>query len=139
VDYMEGFNGENIFLMKAKDAAIISDIMLGGSGLQPNETLSEIELSAVQEAMNQMMGASATSMSTVFNKRVDISPPQVDYKDIDKLEEVVTGSGEDVFVRVSFHLKIGDLIDSKIFQLIPLAFAKDLVDQLLHPEGGQLV
>lgn len=133
VDYCDGFDGENIFLMKAKDAAIISDIMLGGNGLQPNEELSEIELSAVQEAMNQMMGSSATSMSTVFNKRVDISPPQVDYKDIDKLEEVAKGSDEDVFVRVAFNLKIGDLIDSIIFQLIPLDFAKDLVNQLLEP------
>ena|SRR5690625_2826182 len=133
VDYCDGFDGENIFLMKAKDAAIISDIMLGGNGLQPNEELSEIELSAVQEAMNQMMGSSATSMSTVFNKRVDISPPQVDYKDIDKLEEVAKGSDEDVFVRVAFNLKIGDLIDSVIFQLIPLDFAKDLVNQLLEP------
>lgn len=133
VDYRDGFDGENIFLMKAKDAAIISDIMLGGNGLQPNKELSEIELSAVQEAMNQMMGASATSMSTVFNKRVDISPPQVDYKDIDKLEEVAKGSGEDVFVRVAFNLKVGDLIDSNIFQLIPLNFAKDLVNQLLEP------
>lgn len=133
VDYCDGFDGENIFLMKAKDAAIISDIMLGGNGLQPNEELSEIELSAVQEAMNQMMGSSATSMSTVFNKRVDISPPQVDYKDIDKLEEVAKGSDEDVFVRVAFNLKIGDLIDSNIFQLIPLDFAKDLVNQLLEP------
>ncbi|HIV75772.1 MAG TPA: flagellar motor switch phosphatase FliY [Candidatus Pseudogracilibacillus intestinigallinarum] len=133
VDYCDGFDGENIFLMKAKDAAIISDIMLGGNGLQPNEELSEIELSAVQEAMNQMMGSSATSMSTVFNKRVDISPPQVDYKDIDKLEEVAKGSDEDVLVRVAFNLKIGDLIDSNIFQLIPLDFAKDLVNQLLEP------
>src|SRR5699024_10882747 len=107
--------------------------MLGGNGLKPNEELSEIELSAVQEAMNQMMGSSATSMSTVFNKRVDISPPQVDYKDIDKLEEVAKGSDEDVLVRVAFNLKIGDLIDSNIFQLILLDFAKDLVNQLLEP------
>jgi len=134
VDYKEGFDGENIFLMKAEDAAIISDIMLGGEGLNPNKELTEIELSAVQEAMNQMMGASATSMSTVFNKRVDISPPEVEYEDIDKLEEVHGTFEGDVFVKVSFQLKIGDLIDSSIMQLIPLDFAKVLVDQLLVPE-----
>ena len=134
VDYKDGFNGENIFLMKAQDAAIISDIMLGGDGLNPTEELSEIELSAVQEAMNQMMGASATSMSTVFSKRVDISPPIVEYKDIDKLEEVVGKVEGDVFVRVSFNLKVGDLIDSDMMQLIPLSFAKTLVNQLLKPE-----
>src|SRR5690625_3949167 len=135
VDYKEGFDGENIFLMKAQDAAIISDIMLGGEGLNPKEELTEIELSAVQEAMNQMMGASATSMSTVFNKRIDISPPLVQYEDIDKLEEVFDiVDDEDVFVRVSFRLKVGDLIDSSIMQLMPLKFAKVLVHQLLEPE-----
>ena len=135
VNFIDGFDGENIFLMKAKDAAIISDIMLGGEGLNPKQELTEIELSAVQEAMNQMMGASATSMSTVFNKRVDISPPSVHYEDIDKLEEVEgIVDDEDLFVKVSFELKVGDLIDSHIMQLIPIEFAKELVEQLLGPE-----
>lgn len=133
VDYMEGFDGENIFLMKADDAAIISDIMLGGDGTQPAEVLTDIHLSAVQEAMNQMMGASATSMSTVFDKRVDISPPIVNYEDIDKLEEVDEIIDEETLVKVSFRLKIGDLIDSQIMQLIPINFAKVLVDDLLNP------
>src|SRR5690625_596417 len=134
VNYVEGFDGENIFLMKASDAAIISDIMLGGSGKEVNDELSEIALSAVQEAMNQMMGSSATSMSTVFSKRVDISPPVVEYEDIDKLEEVYEKIDEEVFVKVSFQLKVGDLIDSNIMQLIPLNFAKELVNNLLEPE-----
>ena len=133
VNYMEGFTGENIFLMKAKDAAIISDIMLGGDGSSPKEILTDIELSAVQEAMNQMMGSSATSMSTVFNKKVDISPPSVDYEDIDKLEEVFEKLDvDDVFVRILFSLRVGDLIDSSIMQLMPLPFAKQLVQDLLQ-------
>lgn len=132
VNYMEGFSGENIFLMKAGDAAIISDIMLGGDGTNPNEELTEIELSAVQEAMNQMMGSSATSMSTVFDKKVDISPPSVDYEDIDKLEEVFEKLDlEDVFVRILFNLQVGDLINSNIMQIMPLPFAKQLVKELL--------
>src|SRR5690625_5054229 len=135
VNYQEGLDGENIFLMKAQDAAIISDIMLGGKGLHPKEKLTDIELSAVQEAMNQMMGASATSMSTVFNKRVDISPPSVDYEEIDKLEEVTEKIEGDVFVRVSFQLKVGDLIDSNMTQLIPLNFAKTLVSELVQSDA----
>src|SRR5690625_2944240 len=134
VNYVEGFDGENIFLMKTIDAAIISNIMLGGTGEDVEEELTEIELSAVQEAMNQMMGSSATSMSTVFDKRVDISPPVVEYEDIDKLEEVLHETNDEVFVKVSFQLKVGDLIDSTIMQLIPLTFAKELVQDLLTPE-----
>lgn len=133
VDYMEGFDGENIFLMKADDAAIISDIMLGGDGTNPEQPLTEIHLSAVQEAMNQMMGSSATSMSTVFDKRVDISPPSIKYEDIDKLEEVQEMEADDLLVKVAFRLKVGDLIDSQIMQLIPIEFAKTLVSNLLNP------
>lgn len=131
VNYIAGFNGENIFLMKANDAAIISDIMMGGDGLKSKEELSDFELSAVQEAMNQMMGASATSMSTVFDKKVDISPPIVEYKEIDKLEQVEDGFTGEAFVSVSFQIKIGGLIDSNIMQLMPLDFARTLVNQLL--------
>lgn len=134
VNYVEGFDGENIFLMKASDAAIISDIMMGGTGEDADEELSDIALSAVQEAMNQMMGSSATSMSTVFSKKIDISPPVVDYEDIDKLEEVMSKTEEEVFVKVSFQLEIGDVIDSNIMQIIPLHFAKELVRNLLEPE-----
>lgn len=91
VNYIEGFTGKNVFVIKAGDAAIIANIMLGGDGTNPDSELNEIHLSAVQEAMNQMMGAAATSMSTVFNKRVDISPPSI-------LDEEVTGvKNEDVF------------------------------------------
>src|SRR5699024_1958318 len=84
VKYMEVFSGQNIFIIKSADAAIISDIMLGGDGTSSEENLSDIHLSAVQEAMNQMMGAAATSMSTVFDKRVDISPPSIELKKSDE-------------------------------------------------------
>src|SRR5699024_7199533 len=114
------------------DAAIISDIMLGDDGKNPNEYLTEIELSAVQEAMNQMMGSSATSMSTVFDKKVDISPPSVDYENIDELEEVFEELNvNEVFVRILFTLRVGELINSNIMQLMPLPFAKQLVEDLL--------
>src|SRR5690625_1238239 len=119
VKYMEGFSGQNIFIIKSADAAIISDIMLGGDGTSPEENLSDIHLSAVQEAMNQMMGAAATSMSTVFNKRVDISPPAIKLIKADDAKNTGPITNEEVFVKVSFQLKVGELIDSNIMQLIP--------------------
>ncbi len=131
VEYTEGFAGSNLLVIKQSDAAIIADLMLGGNGYSPTQELSEIHLSAVQEAMNQMMGSAATSMSTVFNKRVDISPPSIEL--IDLLE----GAGHDVFpkddllVKVSFRLTIGDLIDSYIMQLLPAHFARSLVNELM--------
>src|SRR5690625_654511 len=132
VKYMEGFSGQNIFIIKSADAAIISDIMLGGDGTSPEENLSDIHLSAVQEAMNQMMGAAATSMSTVFDKRVDISPPSIELKKSNEEIETEELTIKHSIVKVLFELKIGTLIDSCIMQLMPIDFAKELVSQLLN-------
>lgn len=132
VNYTVGFDGLNLLVIKQSDAAIIADLMLGGDGRNPSDLLDEIQLSAVQEAMNQMMGSAATSMSTIFNKKVDISPPSID------LLNIHTGQGEDsippdnLLVKVSFRLRIGDLIDSNIMQLLPVKFAKDLVSELMQ-------
>src|SRR5699024_5390316 len=133
VNYIEGFKGKNIFVIKSEDAAIISDIMLGGDSTSPTKELNDIHLSAVQEVMNQMMGAAATSMSTVFDKRVDISPPSIKLVSSEETEEGMRPDAqEEVFVKVSFQLKVGDLIDCNIMQLIPIPFVSELVSHLLH-------
>lgn len=134
VKYTEGFSGVNVLVIKQSDAAIIADLMLGGTGENPSSELDEIHLSAVQEAMNQMMGSAATSMSTVFNKRIDISPPAVSLLNILEGEGTDKLPDQDLLVKVSFRIMIGSLIDSQIMQLLPLSFAKKLARDLIHPE-----
>lgn len=129
VKYVEGFIGQNVFVIKSEDASIISDIMLGGDGTNPTEELNDIHISAVQEAMNQMMGAAATSMSTIFEKKVDISPPVI--KQYDSKTDNEQAEMDAVYVKVSFQLKVGTLIDSNIMQLIPIPFANTLVEDLM--------
>jgi flagellar motor switch protein FliN/FliY len=133
VSYTQGFTGSNLLIMQLMDAAIIVDLMLGGDGSNPSELMDEIHLSAVQEAMNQMMGSAATSMSTVFNKRVDISPPSIEIIDIQHGQGMEKIPNKDLLVKISFRLKVGNLIDSSIMQLIPLDFSINLVGELLNP------
>jgi len=133
VRYTSGFSGTNILVIKQSDAAIIADIMLGGDGLNPSATLGDIQLSAIQEAMNQMMGSAATSMSTVFNKKVDISPPVISLMDLNAGEGEENIPPDSLLLRVSFRLKVGTLIDSNIMQLLPIDFAKELANELLIP------
>jgi flagellar motor switch protein FliN len=133
VNYTVGFSGVNLLVIKQSDAAIIADLMLGGDGINPSDLLGEIQLSAVQEAMNQMMGSAATSMSTIFNKKVDISPPSIDLLNMEQGEGGDSIPADDLLAKISFRLKIGDLIDSNIMQLLPIQFAKELVDELLNP------
>lgn len=134
VKYTQGFSGTNLLVIKQSDAAIIADLMLGGDGLNPGDLIGEIQFSAVQEAMNQMMGSSATSMATIFGKKVDISPPSIDKLDFQQGEGTERVPNSDILVKVSFRLTVGDLIDSNIMQLLPLDFAKGLVEELLNPK-----
>jgi flagellar motor switch protein FliN/FliY len=132
VRYVDGFQGINLLVIKTKDAQVIADLMLGGDGdVTEGAELTEIHISAVQEAMNQMMGSSATSMSTLFNRFVNISPPGIDVMDLPQGEGVDNLPGDKVFIKVSFRLLIGNLIDSNIMQLLPVSFAKDMVNILM--------
>lgn len=137
VEYTAGLIGMNLLVIKQSDAAIIADLMLGGDGIDPRPELSEIQLSAVQEAMNQMMGSAATSMSTVFNKKVDISPPSIDLMNLMEDEGMAALPNDEMLIKISFRLRIGELIDSNIMQLLPLEFGLKLVKSLMGENDEQ--
>lgn len=132
VGYVIGINGNNILAIQASDASIIADLMMGGDGLNPQEELNEIHMSAVGEAMNQMMGTVATSLSTMFNKKIDISPPKVNLIDLgaeDKITDLV--NNDEPVVKTSFRMEVDGLIDSEIMQILPLNVAKEMVSFLM--------
>ena len=132
VGYVIGINGNNILAIQASDASIIADLMMGGDGLNPQEELNEIHMSAVGEAMNQMMGTVATSLSTMFNKKIDISPPKVNLIDLgaeDKITDLV--NNDEPVVKTSFRMEVDGLIDSEIMQILPLDVAKEMVSFLM--------
>lgn len=131
VNYVDGFEGINSLVIKKRDAQVIADLMLGGEGNPIDEELNEIHISAVQEAMNQMMGSSATSMSTIFNRFVNISPPGIDILNMESGEGVSNLPEDETLIQVSFRLLIGDLIDSNLMQLLPVHFAKEMVEMLI--------
>lgn len=128
ISYKEGIDGNNVLILRENDVKIITDLMMGGPGeSNPAEELSDLHLSAIGEAMNQMMGSSATSMSSMFNRKIDISPPVANlvemYSDNEyDLPDFLKGK----FVVVSFRMTIGTLIDSNIMQLYPIDFAHEL-------------
>lgn len=136
VNYLEGFQGVNLLVMKTSDSQVIADLMLGGDGTNVGGEMNDIHLSAVQEAMNQMMGSAATSMSTIFNRFVNISPPDIDIFDMATGQGTEALQNDEHFVKISFRLLIGDLIDSNIMQLLPIPFAKEMVASLIGGSGG---
>lgn len=133
ISYKEGLAGNNVLILKENDVKIITDLMMGGTGTaNPDEPLSELYLSAIGEAMNQMMGSAATSMSSMFNRKIDISPPVANLVETyNELDEGMPAFLNKPFVKVAFKMQIGDLIDSEIMQLYPKEFAQELLNMFM--------
>lgn len=131
ISYKDGLDGKNILILKERDVKVITDLMMGGDGTNVDGEISELHVSAICEAMNQMMGSSATSLSSMLNKVVDISPPTATVVDLngnvneEEIATFLTGT----FIRVSFKMEIEGLVDSSIMQLYPVEFAKELYEK----------
>jgi len=130
IHYVQGLTGNNVFILKEQDVLTLTDLMMGGSGRDVVGDVGELHLSAISEAMNQMMGTSATSMATMLEKAVDISTPVVSAIDVESVKtfEKMFETYSEKFVKIMFKMDVEDLIDSTMVQLYPVSFAKEMVD-----------
>ncbi len=137
VEYTDGLIGSNLLILKQDDVKIITDLMMGGEGNVAEGELTDLHLSAISEAMNQMIGSSATSMSSMFAKRIDISPPKAFVVSFGNGDPYGEFNVDDKLVKIAFKMVVGSLIDSEIMQLLPMKFAKELVNTLLESSKAQ--
>lgn len=133
VYYTSGLEGNNILILKEHDVRVITDLMMGGDGTQISGEMTDLHLSAIGEAMNQMMGSASTSMSSMLSKKIDISPPTAS---LVKLTEIVNARDiadflTGTFVKVAFKMEIGDLVNSEIMQMYSVEFAKNIYEQFM--------
>ena len=139
IKYTVGLNGTNILVLKEHDVKVITDLMMGGDGTNVEGEITELHLSAISEAMNQMMGSSATSLSSMLGKTIDISPPEASLVDLQTKEpRDLSPFMEDNFVKISFKMQIEDLVDSTLMQLYPLDFAKSIYETFMNQQMGGL-
>ena len=140
IKYTQGLDGTNILVLKEHDVKVITDLMMGGDGTNTDGELGELQLSAISEAMNQMMGSAATSLSTLLQTVIDISPPESSLFDLTEVKD-----GKEIspflggtFVKIAFRMQIDDLVDSTIMQLYPIDFAKKLVETFINTQMSSL-
>ena len=140
IKYTQGLDGTNILVLKEHDVKVITDLMMGGDGTNTEGELGELHLSAISEAMNQMMGAAATSLSTLLQTVIDISPPESSLFDLTEVKD-----GKEIspflggtFVKISFRMQIDDLVDSTIMQLYPIDFARKLVETFINTQMANI-
>ena len=140
IKYTQGLDGTNILVLKEHDVKVITDLMMGGDGTNTDGELGKLHLSAISEAMNQMMGSAATSLSTLLQTVIDISPPESSLFDLTEVKD-----GKEIspflggtFVKIAFRMQIDDLVDSTIMQLYPIDFAKKLVETFINTQMSSL-
>lgn len=138
IHFTKGLDMENLLVLKQDVALSIADLMMMGTGeVEEGKELGELELSAVQEAMNQMMGFAATSMSEFFQDTVDMSPPTIKVVKLsEEMEKISEITGNNTIVKVSFDLKIDNLVNSKLVQIVSVEHAKRMINKLLQLSGG---
>lgn len=131
VKFKEGLVGANLMLLEVHDANVIANLMMGGDGTPENEDFTELELSAVAEAMNQMIGSAATSMATMINRKVDILPPEVNlWKEPNKVDYDFIVKDEVIYV-ISFSLNVDGLVQSEIMQIFTETMVNDIATAML--------
>lgn len=137
ITYKVGIEGVNFLILHEKDVKIITDLMMGGDGTNISSELNDLHLSAISEAMNQMIGSSSTSLSEMLGKKIDISPPEAYHDKISDLDYTQFGvTKEDQVVKIAFRMTVGDLIDSEIMQVLPLQVAKQMVSTIINGKSS---
>lgn len=132
VNYVEGVKGCSILMLEEQDAKVIADLMMGsdGNGDFARMDFGELHMSAVSEAMNQMMGAAATAMSVMLERKTDISTPEAKFMQ-DGEYLAYEFPDDDRFVKVGFRMRVGDIINSPVVQLYPHDLGKAISDLFL--------
>ena len=135
ITYVAGLEGENVMLLKRHDVKVIVEMVMGMEIADEDFELDEINISAVCEVMNQMMGASATALSEFLGRMVNISTP-ISFEVANEQEFIDKYFVDDrPKVVVGFTLKIADRLESEFFNVMPMQLAKGLVEGFL-PEDA---
>lgn len=131
IDYVAGLSGSNIMLLKRSDVRAIVDILMGSTTKDEDFEINELNMSAICEVMNQMMGAASTAMSDFLNRMVNISTPQA--FEIGSLDEFVEKyfPSNGMLVVVRFKFSVEDAVESEFMS----ALSMDLVRELLKGFG----
>ncbi|WP_333650782.1 flagellar motor switch protein FliN [Lacrimispora sp.] len=134
ITYIAGLSGSNIMLLKRHDVKVIVDMLMGMETPEEEFELNELNISAICEVMNQMMGASATALSEFLGKTVNISTPSsFEIANVNDFKEKYYNNEESMVV-VGFTLKIADQLESEFINVMTPSLAKELVRGFLPEE-----
>jgi len=118
IKFIAGIDGEYMFVLTPLQARMLAAAMMGMAESDAEGELNEIEVSAVSEAMNQMMGKVATAMAEAIGVPTDIAPPATSIIATREEAEAIA----EARYTARFTISAGDL-SASIVQVVPAAFA----------------
>lgn len=130
--YVEGITGLNMMVLKQNDVQLILNQLLGNPlVIDPNFEFDELNISAVSEIMNQMMGASATALSDLLGVKVDISVPTPYIIEKTKFGDLCEMPLDSTVVAVTFKLTVDGVMESEFMSVLSLELAKTLSGKMM--------
>ncbi len=133
IQYVKGLTGANMMVWKQDDVQLILNQLMGQPlVVSPDFEFDELNISAVSEVMNQMMGASATALSNFLGFTVDISTPKpIIMDEVNSSFDVTEFEPDETVVSVTFDLTIEGVIQSEFASVMEASFAKAIADKML--------
>jgi len=99
--------------------------------ISPDFEFDELNISAVSEVMNQMMGASATALSDLLGTSVDISTPTPYIIEETNFCELSELDPQDTVVSVTFNLNVDGVMNSEFMSIMSVDLAKTLSSKMM--------
>lgn len=128
IAYTEGLEGSNIMMFRRNDVRIIVGMLMGADIPDEEFEMNEINVSAICEVMNQMMGSSATALSEFLGNPVNISTPvSFPIESENSFKEKYFTSGVKMVV-VRFSLEIEGKLESEFLNIMSSKLAKHLLE-----------
>jgi flagellar motor switch protein FliN/FliY len=130
--YTKGITGSNLMLLKQDDVQMILNQLMGQPlELSPDFEFDELNISAVSEVMNQMMGSCSTALSKFLDMNIDISTPEPRIMDLIDLSDPHDFDPNETIVAVNFNLTIEDVINSEFVSVLSVELAHELAERLV--------
>lgn len=132
ITYIKGLTGSNLMVWKQDDVQLILNQLMGlPLVVSPDFEFDEMNISAVSEVMNQMMGASATALTNFLGFSIDISTPTPYVLDEVQTMEVNEFDPDDDVVAITFNLTIDGVIKSEFVSVMSVSLADSIANQML--------
>lgn len=135
INYVSGLDGKNIMLLKRGDIKLIVELLMGVKIPDEEFELDEMNLSAVCEVMNQMMGASSTALSEFLERPVNISTPKSFEINSEEIFKEKYFQPDVKMVVVKFLLNIDGRLKSEFVNVMPTNLVKELLS-VFFPESS---